>query len=85
MCIRDSFNDGAFEIFTEKSSKANEVIFLEQGKPLVFGANQDKGIKLDGFRPAVVDLQAGGSLDDLWAVSYTHLDVYKRQIGACTP
>lgn len=72
------FNDGAFEIFTEKSSKANEVIFLEQGKPLVFGANQDKGIKLDGFRPAVVDLQAGGSLDDLWV--HDEKDFYKAQI-----
>ena len=32
------FNDGAFEIFTEKSSKPEETLFLEQGKPLVFGA-----------------------------------------------
>ncbi len=32
------FNDGAFEIFTEKSSKADETLFLEQGKPLIFGA-----------------------------------------------
>ncbi|MFZ1312585.1 MAG: 2-oxoacid:ferredoxin oxidoreductase subunit beta, partial [Chitinophagaceae bacterium] len=45
------FNDGAFEIFTEKGSKPAETLFLEQGKPLVFGAANDKGIKLDGFRP----------------------------------
>ena len=32
------FNDGAFEIFTEKSSKQDEVLFLEQGMPLIFGA-----------------------------------------------
>ncbi len=31
------FNDGAFEVFTEKSSKAAETLFLEQGKPLIFG------------------------------------------------
>src|SRR6187431_3613440 len=36
------FNDGAFEVFTEKSSKAQETLFLEQGKPLVFGENADK-------------------------------------------
>ena len=35
------FNDGAFETFTEKSSKAEETLFLEQGKPLVFGAKND--------------------------------------------
>ena len=46
----------AFEIFTEKSSKAQETLFLEQGKPLIFGAANDKGIKLDGFTPKVVNL-----------------------------
>jgi 2-oxoglutarate ferredoxin oxidoreductase subunit beta len=47
------FNDGAFEAFTEKSSKADNALFAEHGKPLVFGANSDKGIRLDGFRPVV--------------------------------
>src|SRR5439155_16782831 len=55
------FNDDAFEIFTEKSTKADEVLFLEHGKPLVFGASQNKGIKLDGFKPVIVDLDAGAS------------------------
>ena len=61
------FNDGAFEIFTEKSSKKMETLFVEQGKPLVFGENSEKGIKLDGFKPIVVDLtQNGNSANDLW-------------------
>jgi len=60
------FNDGAFEVFTEKSSKKNETIFMEAGKPLIFGDNADKGIKLDGFTPKVVDLANGASADDLW-------------------
>ena len=72
------FNDGAFEIFTEKGSKANETLFLEQGKPLIFGANQDKGIRLDGFTPRVVDLSAGYSADDLWV--HDEHDIYKAQI-----
>jgi 2-oxoglutarate ferredoxin oxidoreductase subunit beta len=57
------FNDGAFEIFTDKASKPVETLFLEQGKPLVFGANKEKGIKLDGFKPVVVDLAEGDSAD----------------------
>jgi 2-oxoglutarate/2-oxoacid ferredoxin oxidoreductase subunit beta len=57
------FNDGAFEIFTEKASKKNETVFLEQGKPLLFGEN--KGIKLDGFTPRVVDVNEV-SVNDLW-------------------
>ena len=47
------FNDGAFEIFTEKKSKPEEALFLEHGKPLVFGTEKNKGIKLDGYRPVV--------------------------------
>jgi 2-oxoglutarate/2-oxoacid ferredoxin oxidoreductase subunit beta len=60
------FNDGTFEIFTEKSSKKDETLFVEHGKPLVFGATANKGIKLDGFKPIVVNLEEGHSADDLW-------------------
>ncbi|HEY9363756.1 MAG TPA: 2-oxoacid:ferredoxin oxidoreductase subunit beta, partial [Chitinophagaceae bacterium] len=72
------FNDGAFELFTEKSSKPAETLFLEHDKPLVFGANRDKGIKLDGFTPLVVDLNNGISADDLWI--HDEHDIYKAQI-----
>lgn len=72
------FNDGAFEIFTEKASKTEEALFLEQGKPLVFGASQQKGIKLDGFKPVVVELGNGVSADDLWI--HDENDFYKAQI-----
>jgi 2-oxoglutarate ferredoxin oxidoreductase subunit beta len=71
------FNDGAFEIFTEKATKTEETLFLEQGKPLVFGAAQNKGIKLDGFRPVVVELGNGVSADDLWI--HDERDYYKAQ------
>ncbi len=72
------FNDGAFEIFTDKASKPVETLFLEQGKPLVFGANKEKGIKLDGFKPVVVDLSEGASADDCWI--HDDHDFYKAQI-----
>jgi 2-oxoglutarate/2-oxoacid ferredoxin oxidoreductase subunit beta len=72
------FNDGAFEIFTEKGSKAEEALFLENGKPLLFGANNNKGIKLDGFRPVVVSLDEGYTADDLWV--HDESDIYKAQI-----
>lgn len=72
------FNDGAFEIFTEKGSKAVETLFLEQGKPLVFGSNNDKGIKLDGFKPVIIDFAQGFSADDCWL--HDEKDIYKAQI-----
>lgn len=72
------FNDGAFEIFTEKGSKAQETLFLEQGKPLLFGAGNDKGIRLDGFTPKLVNLADGYSADDCWI--HDEQDIYKAQI-----
>ncbi|HCL82324.1 MAG TPA: 2-oxoacid:ferredoxin oxidoreductase subunit beta [Chitinophagaceae bacterium] len=71
------FNDGAFEVFTEKSSRATETLFLEQGKPLIFGPNQDKGIRLDGLRPVVVDIGKGYTAEDLWV--HDEKDLYKAQ------
>ncbi len=38
---------------------------VEQGKPLIFGENADKGIKLDGFKPVIVNI-ADVSPNDLW-------------------
>ena len=72
------FNDGAFEIFTEKGTQPVETLFLETGKPLLFGANNEKGIKLDGFKPVVVDLTQGHSADDCWI--HDEKDIYKAQI-----
>jgi 2-oxoglutarate/2-oxoacid ferredoxin oxidoreductase subunit beta len=72
------FNDGAFEVFTEKATKQDNALFLEQGKPLLFGANKDKGIKLEGFKPVIVDLANGASADDCWI--HDDKDFYKAQI-----
>ncbi|HSC54352.1 MAG TPA: 2-oxoacid:ferredoxin oxidoreductase subunit beta [Phnomibacter sp.] len=72
------FNDGAFEIFTEKATKADEVLFLEHGKPMIFGAEKNKGIRLNGFKPEVVTLGEGFSADDLWI--HDENDVFKAQI-----
>jgi 2-oxoglutarate ferredoxin oxidoreductase subunit beta len=66
------FNDGAFEIFTEKGSKKQQTLIMEHGKPLIFGENAQLGIKLDGFKPMVVNL-ADVSVDDLWIHDETDL------------
>ena len=72
------FNDGAFEVFTEKSSKQDQALFLEQGQPLVFGAQKNKGIKLDGLKPVVVDITGDVNTGDLWI--HDEKDIYKAQI-----
>lgn len=61
------FNDGAFFAFSEKDTKSEAAIRLEHGKPLVFGNNEEKGIKLDGLTPVIVNLQEQNiSVNDLW-------------------
>ena len=72
------FNDGAFEIFTEKSTKQVHGLYVEQGKPLTFGANGEKGIRFDGMRPEVVEIGAQYSADDMWI--HDEKDFYKAQI-----
>ena len=75
------FNDGAFLSYSEKATQAEETLFLEKGEPLIFGANKNKGIKLDGFKPVVVNLsQNGMSANDLWV--HDEADLVKAQILA---
>ena len=45
-------------------TKTDTTIYLEQGKPLIFGKNNDKGIRLREMNPEVVDL-ATTPKDDL--------------------
>ena len=60
------FNDGAFFAFTEKDSRDDTVVYLEHGKPLVFGKQKEKGIRLNGFTPEVVNTNEGKySISDL--------------------
>jgi len=61
------FNDGAFFKLSEKETKDDSVLILEHGKPMVFGKDGSKGIKLDGAKPTIVDITNGKySKDDLW-------------------
>jgi 2-oxoglutarate/2-oxoacid ferredoxin oxidoreductase subunit beta len=59
------FNDGAWDYATDKATKADTVIELENGKPLIFGKNKDKGIRLNGTEPEIVELGKGITADDL--------------------
>lgn len=61
------FNDGAFSILTDKETKADNVLYLEHGKPMIYGVENNKGIILKGFTPVSVDLTSGEySESDLW-------------------
>jgi 2-oxoglutarate ferredoxin oxidoreductase subunit beta len=51
------FNTGAFEFASKKDQKDEACIYLEDGKPLIFGQKRDKGIRVNGSgNPEVVSL-----------------------------
>jgi 2-oxoglutarate/2-oxoacid ferredoxin oxidoreductase subunit beta len=59
------FNDGAWETITEKEARSEQVVQLEHGKPLIFGKNRDKGIRLVGLDLEVVAIGNGITDKDL--------------------
>ena len=59
------FNDGAWSGLTEKEARSEHVVMLEHGKPLIFGKNRDKGIRMNGFDLEVVQLGNGVAEADL--------------------
>jgi 2-oxoglutarate ferredoxin oxidoreductase subunit beta len=58
------FNDGAFDSFTERSVRPERVLYLEHGKPMVFGKNRDRGIRMNGTRPEVIQLGSETGLNE---------------------
>jgi 2-oxoglutarate/2-oxoacid ferredoxin oxidoreductase subunit beta len=54
------FNDGAFREFTDREVRDDRMLVLEHGKPMIFGKDRDKGIRLNGHQPEVVTIGEGG-------------------------
>jgi len=59
------FNDMAFEYATGKDTKDDTTLYLEHGKPLIFGKDRTKGIRLNAMDPEIVTLGEGVKEDDL--------------------
>lgn len=58
------FNDGAFEMYTNRSSREEHTIRLKHGAPLLFGAARDKAIRLRQLKPEVVQINPGAPVPD---------------------
>jgi 2-oxoglutarate ferredoxin oxidoreductase subunit beta len=59
------YNDGVFEYATDASIKTDTVIYLEHGRPLLFGKDRNQGLRLNGFEPEMVSLGHGITMDDI--------------------
>jgi len=58
------FNDGAWRDFTERDVREDRMLILEHGKPMIFGKDRDKGIRLSGLQPEVVTIGQDGVTED---------------------
>ncbi|HIP48480.1 MAG TPA: 2-oxoacid:ferredoxin oxidoreductase subunit beta [Lutibacter sp.] len=54
------FNDGCFSKYTDKTVRADMQVYLEHGKPMLFGKEKNKGLVLNGLKLEVVTLEENG-------------------------
>lgn len=60
------FNDGTHSSVYKPTDRAENAIYVEHGKPLVFGKNNEKGLVQDGFGLKVVTIGENGvTMDDI--------------------
>ena len=59
------FNDGAFASLTDREIKLETQLILENGKPMIFGRNQDKGLMLKGSKLEVISLTKKNSINEV--------------------
>jgi len=54
------FNDGCFTQYTDKLIRDDKQLFVEHGKPMIFGKEKDKGLLLNGLKLKVVTIGENG-------------------------
>ncbi|MDY8136841.1 2-oxoacid:ferredoxin oxidoreductase subunit beta [Aquimarina sp. 2201CG5-10] len=54
------FNDGCFSKYTDKKVREDNQLFVEHGKPMIFGKEQNKGLVLNGLKLEVVIIGENG-------------------------
>lgn len=54
------FNDGAWEHVADRAKRSDNALYLEHGKPMIFGKDNNKGIRANGFALEVVTLGENG-------------------------
>ncbi len=67
------FNDGAFDYFADRSVRSDKVLYLEHGKPMIFGKDRNQGIRMNGAHPEVVTIGENGITEADLLVHDIHL------------
>lgn len=50
------FNDKAHDLYSNRANRADTTLIVEHGKPMIFGKDKNKGIRLNGLKLEVVEL-----------------------------
>ena len=58
------FNDGCFTKYTDKAVREDRQLFVEHGKPMIFGKEKDKGLVLNGLKLETVTLGENGVTEE---------------------
>lgn len=69
------FNDNAWEPFSERQVRDDNNLYLENGKPMVFGKNGDRGIIMGKTGLEVVTLGERTTIDDLTVHDVTSISL----------
>lgn len=54
------FNDGCFTEYTDKAVREDKQLFVEHGKPMIFGKEREKGLVLNKLKLEVVTIGENG-------------------------
>jgi 2-oxoglutarate ferredoxin oxidoreductase subunit beta len=59
------FNDGAFFHLTEKDVRDNNVLYLQDQEPLIFGKDKEKIIRFNGLNAEIMDVSEGENRENV--------------------
>ncbi len=77
LCNCVIFNDGAHATIADRAVRADRTIVLRHGEKMIFGANRDKGLVLDGMGLRVVTIGQDGVTEDDILVH----DAHSKNVG----
>ncbi len=58
------FNEGAFDVYNDRKTRPDTQLYLQHGEPMIFGAEKNKGIVLNGLKLEVVTIGENGVTKD---------------------
>ena len=75
------FNNGCYDEYTNKAVREDKQLFVEHGKPMIFGKERNKGLILNGLKLEVVTIGENGiEQEDLLVHNAKEEDVTLHQM-----